>query len=391
MYKLISDYTLWRIIRDSYSRRIILFADERHKKAILQGLGFVDVSVDYFVSECPEGDEKSVYDLMVEDYDDIMVIVGFDDFDKYRKLLEGLGLLYGINFKNLDRYSEECWNADYVYDPILGFTCTNPDYPAGYKIFGKTDAGIKILTLGGSTSDSYLYPFKSWPELMHDLLTENGVENIVYSGGCAAYTSGQELLKLIRDISEIEPDIVINYNGYNDCFLETNPYVSGYAKQICAYLTEAKYGKTLYTTSSFGYELGINKKFKGKIEDFHDFWIKNNQIMDSVCNIAGVKHISILQPSLFSGNKSLSEYENSYSRNLCYVSADHYSKADLANRVHTFHDLAADDIKKYDWLYDFNDIFDEEDVYYDICHVNENGNRILAQRIIDTLKSKKYL
>jgi hypothetical protein len=41
-----------------------------------------------------------------------------------------------------------------------------------------------------------------------------------------------------------------------------------------------------------------------------------------------------------------------------------------------------------DWIYDFTDSFDGgEPIYIDFCHVSENGNRIVAERLARVLGS----
>ena len=38
-------------------------------------------------------------------------------------------------------------------------------------------------------------------------------------------------------------------------------------------------------------------------------------------------------------------------------------------------------IDTHSYIFDLSDIFDEHDVYLDVCHVNEEGNKIIADKV----------
>ena len=392
MYKLISDYTLSSIIHDYKIKKLIGYVDKKRKKALETILPFVDIKISFYVNEIfDSSDERSVYDLMLEDYDSIMVIVGRDDFASAKALLEGMGLRYGVNFKNLERYSEENWTAQYPFDPILG--CTPYDSKdkryIGYKVFDYLDnidenVPLRILTLGGSTTDAYLYPWKSWSESLYEELNKKEICCEVFCGGVAGYNSGQELFKLIRDGSIINPDIVICYTGFNDCFLHKNPYIPSYTKEICDVISKNDSLKMFYSTERINITYGCNdERFTECAESFYNYWIRNQIMIHSICQGMGVKHITVLQPMLLYGEKRLSEFEKEYIANLVYISYEKYKKEDVIIRFNQFNDLAKMDCDRFDWMYDFTDIFkDTEGVYIDLCHVNEYGGMVIAESII---------
>lgn len=68
-----------------------------------------------------------------------------------------------------------------------------------------------------------------------DLLNRKGCSNVVICGGVAGYRSSEELFKLIRDGFDFKPDIVLNYSGFNDLYLQEYPYINFYMKQISHY------------------------------------------------------------------------------------------------------------------------------------------------------------
>lgn len=134
----------------------------------------------------------------------------------------------------------------YYYDPLLGYNLgTKNKDTAGFCIYGDMqNAKFHILTLGGSTTDPSIYPFKCWSECLHDLLEEAGLSNAVICGGVAGYTSAEELFKLIRDGFSLKPDIVLNYSGGNDMQVEEEyPYINFYMREIGEYLVQKRYDR----------------------------------------------------------------------------------------------------------------------------------------------------
>src|SRR5262245_21678741 len=69
-----------------------------------------------------------------------------------------------------------------------------------------------ILAMGGSTTDA-VQSNQSWPEELSKLLAEKGISATVVNGGTGGYSTNQELLKLVRDGVEFDPDIIISYSG----------------------------------------------------------------------------------------------------------------------------------------------------------------------------------
>ena len=53
---------------------------------------------------------------------------------------------------------------------------------------------------------------------MCDYLCEHNIPFELYNGGLEAFNVSQELLKLIRDVTELKPDICISYSGVNNIF-----------------------------------------------------------------------------------------------------------------------------------------------------------------------------
>lgn len=387
MLRVISDYSLWELIEDSKQYKMILYADTKYRKQVEKLLKLVDVELAYQISDEEEEDCCQIYDLLYENMNEIMVIVAKEDFSGAQKVLMEVGLQKGVNFKNIERYSQETNLLPYYYDPVMGYNLgTKEKETAGFCIYGDMKKEVlRILTLGGSTTDAGMYPFKSWSEYLHQILEEKGISNVVMCGGVAGYASSEELLKLIRDGFSLKPDVVLNYNGLNDMQIEdAYPYINFYMRQTCEYLIHKNDAKGLnFDNYGFGISCGINNFECGDLKDKCRFWLENQKMIHGVCQARNVRHISFFQPSLFNGIKPLSERERSYQLNLVYVGVKREHKSDYENKAKKFMELVQQEIQEYEWIYDLSGIFGEEDIYIDFAHVNENGNKIIAEHIVD--------
>lgn len=244
------------------------------------------------------------------------------------------------------------------FDPILGYTSDK----SGFIIFSNSDDenAFKIVTLGGSTSDPRLENLKSWSEYLFDKLSNMGIKVKIYVGGLSSYTVAQECLKLIKDVLVISPDLVISYSGVNDMTGSTN--IENH------YFNRDYYHAILNKMISKGY---IKNVLQGKYQikqinlglhdslDQCDFWIKCERIMHSVCYEFGIDFHGCLQGFLFKVFDNLEKLDE-YKKCKKYIADNNFA-----------------------WLHDMTEIFNgNEDVFYDLCHVFEKGNRIIAQNMM---------
>lgn len=396
MLRVICDYSLWELMEDARQRKMILYADLKYKKQMQRILKLVDVGLAYQISD-DDGEEecRQIYDLLYEDMDKIMVIVAKDDFSEAQKILTEMGLQMGVNYKNIERYSQECNLLPYYYDPVMGYNLgTKEKETAGFCVFGDMEtAGLRILTLGGSTTDASIYPFKSWSECLHDVLDERGISNVVMCGGVAGYASSEELFKLIRDGFSLKPDIVLNYSGVNDMQVEEEyPYINFYMRQICHYLIQRSDVNGLnFDSHSFGISYGIGGIDNGNISRKCDFWVQNQEMIHAICQVRNIRHISFLQPMLFNGAKQLSKREQSYQLNLIYVGVKREHKASYADRTKNFVRILKESVQEYEWIDDLTKIFGAEDIYIDFAHVNERGSRVIAEYVANAMKVREWI
>jgi hypothetical protein len=112
--------------------------------------------------------------------------------------------------------------ADQV-DPFLGWAydtsrLQDVESRPGFVVYGADgDPGQPVLvTLGGSTTDHQYNPEHNWPRQLAGVLQRQGRPTAVYNGGVFGYRSDQELLKLLRDVLPLAPDVVVAFDGIND-------------------------------------------------------------------------------------------------------------------------------------------------------------------------------
>lgn len=388
MIKVIRDFDLWFLIQDAKKYRMILYADQKYLERMQKILYNLDIPVAYAVSDQAGGQVQSVYGLLYEDPKAVMIIVVKDDFGQARKLLEGMGFQLGVQFKSIQRFLPEICKAPYYYDPICGFNVhTKTQGLQGFCVFG--DAGspsaVRILTMGGSTTDAFLYPFRSWSEFLHSFLKQRGIENVVFCGGVAGYRSSEELFKIIRDGIGLAPRLVLNLSGSNDLSIFDYPYINGYMRMISAYLEQqGDRLDTRFGMNDFGVSWGrggVKTDTSKSEEDGYSFWFQNQKMIHAVCEAFEIRHLTFYQPNMCNGKK-LTAYEQAYFLNACYWGPDRMTPQQTMRRAIAFRERVKTDAAKESWIVNLSGIFDGEEVYLDRLHVNETGNRIIAEHMM---------
>ena len=131
---------------------------------------------------------KSPYELLYEDWDNILVFIcaGGKRSQEMAEMLEGMGGRIHYNF--FTTLAEERYISTINrIDPILGYSRGENSFEEmiaqGCKTQKNDIKKLRILTLGGSTTDPSYYGIKSWPFFLKEILDEKGIPNIVINGG----------------------------------------------------------------------------------------------------------------------------------------------------------------------------------------------------------------
>ena len=376
---------VYNIIRDSQSKKLVIYGRGLEAIEMKHLLRMLDVQIEYIVddvqSECEQMGIviKPVYDLLYEEEDQIKVIVTANK-EKQCDILEKMGLRKGSQYDFISAYNYE-QKMRYIVDTTLGYNFVsngNMDRP-GIVELGES-GGITLVLIGGSTTDEMLFPFRSWGYFLTDKLKQNGYKVKVLNGGCGGYRSSQELVKIIRDIIPIKPDIIVSYTGYNDSHMslwdkeKQYPFIHPYQKEVFEQVSEnIAYSGSCSKLSSENYTMGISDE-RPRWYRFTD----NIKMINSICNRFGIAYKAFLQPCLITKKKNKQDME--LNMHLGFSNQDMEASAVFYKNVIQV---------KPDCMEDVTCLFDNEsDIYLDICHVTEHGNEVIAQYMYEYLTEK---
>lgn len=366
-------------------KEVILYGRSTERaKEFLYLLRYFEIKNISIINE--EMSQKEFYIEGISNYTHLEDVLFRDSYIVYLFENDVYKELQRVHELGLELAEQFCkWNMplayikDYSFDVNLGWTQSYCSEDAGVNVY-KGASEQKIVVLGGSTSADEMYPFKSWPQLLYEKL---GKQVTVYNCAIDGYTTAQELIKLIRDAVELKPDLVITYDGYND--------VGGGDKIDKKFWIMNTYIKKIYHNVSLNTlddvrsprEQVIWEGISTHTDQVMDYYEKNLEYMNAVCQINRIKYMSFIQPTFWGtlqGKTSLTKHEKEMS---LVCNWEHLTKGCYALRKE-----AKEIDAKHDYIIDFSAIFDEEDVFMDWCHVYEKGNEIIADKIYEAIKEK---
>lgn len=252
-----------------------------------------------------------------------------------------------------------------------------------------------IVTLGGSTTDPGWQ--HSWPEQLAIRMKEKGIPGTVVNGGLGGFSSNQEILKLIRDVLEVAPDVVVSYHGVNDTRWVNMPYPMS-SKYMQALLTrlvrQNAQGSLMPNTMHFikskspkdDSATELTHGFKTQKSNA-EYLVRNVRVMDAILKEFQIAHVSILQPFVLTGE---------YSRTVQKAFPDFYARFAADDTGPMYAELMA--IKERSGLpmIDLTTAFDDRDgampnVYIDRCHLTPEGNTLIAGKIFSLLAQRGHI
>lgn len=379
------EYLFIRKIKEAIgARRCIIYGFASTGRCLMFEFERFGIDIDYIVDRQYEKytsqgvtsyydkkyDIKSPYELANENIEEVMVLICVDIVVarlEIEDLMQSLGFEYKKNYYHLADLI--CVPFSHV-DPTLGYS-RSFNGRIGFELYGNPDAKYKILTLGGSTTEPVMYFFKSWPQFLFEKMDNKDV--CVYNLALGGYDSSQEILKLIRDGMQIQPNIVISYSGYNDYVhmgpdFEDNahPYISLYMKGFM----NGVLGNSNQMKVSYGVECNKN---------WSQIWYDNERMMHAICKEMGVEFRAILQPWIANVGKTYihSDIENKKIK---------LEKQECVQKFNEFYN-EIDKMNIFsEWLLDGRNVFgNASDVFVDRCHVNEKGNSLIADYVYNIL------
>ena len=199
------------------------------------------------------------------------------------------------------------------------------------------------------------------------------------------------MLKLIRDVIPLKPDVVLSYNGFNDLWLypfqygrperKSKPFITDfqidYVNKLLSKYPEMS--RTIYCG------LENNKTAP-------EFWLDNVRMMRSLSNEFDILFLSFLQPFYYIGNYKLTDTQKTIFNRYLWTynfQAPQFTKDSTDERI-AFIKSGAEEmrsmVKDLDYITDLTQIFSEHtNIYRDHVHVTELGNQIIAKNIQQVL------
>ncbi len=263
-----------------------------------------------------------------------------------------------------------------------------------------------IVALGGSTTDPLTALFLddpdvnkadpyNWPRSLAGILFEKGVEANVINGGVAGYSSNQDLLKFIRDVTPFKPKIVLSLEGVNELGFvhstQNHPMVHRYQRNFFDNLLSeyeasffpntVKLVKFINTTDQ-NTVTGVNY---GSTVDTTpaEQWENNFRSAHSIAEEFGIEYLVFLQPILGVGeyDPTPDELQMLNQRGEAYY-----------QKVQNYYAEAKSVCAKYSYCVDLTDVFQSEaQVYLDARHQNSRGVDVIAGTIYDELVKRNSL
>ncbi len=295
------------------------------------------------------------------------------DRGKIQKLNE-LGLVYFKDYYVKDYRFDPTINQRSMLDINLGHNYLSDSTYPGITVYGdEKESDFKIAVLGGSTTDATMYPFKSWPLLLYEELGEKNIT--IYNGGVCSYTSGQELIKLFRDMLQLKPDMVIVYDGYNDLAFNVHvqyPFTSLYLKKVFDY-ARVHVEENDDTDYLDGEDVPVCMGIESQ-QGWFGNWLSNIRTMYAISNERDIRFFGFCQPVL-SSKKEHTIREKNILLSMLSETLELFTNESFRKHIERMAYIP-------EYIYDLSHIFDEEDdVYMDVCHVWEKGNSIIAKEI----------
>jgi hypothetical protein len=259
----------------------------------------------------------------------------------------------------------------------------------------KDSGKFRIAIVGGSAARQF-GALNFLDSVLNYKLKTSCIE--VFNAGVDGYVVQQEFILTQLMVQKYNPDMIIGIDGYNDMMsYKLNRYINEYAT-ICPQnyrdfrvIEKGKMEKKFYSRflylfkntlraaeffgnmisgkSSNDYSMVTDTEliayggyYSGVVNDLNDF-----------CKVKGIRYLNFVQPVRFYDSNS----ENSLRNN--------QGIEKLARLYSVFENR----IVHSGFGYSLTTVFDRhQDVYKDDCHVNENGNKLLAEAIAGIVITK---
>lgn len=369
---LVNEKDLLKIIESVTGKKVIVYGANDTAIDVIQKLRCIDIDVAYCVEDVFEDisvslEVRDIYSLLLEKMP-FFVIITKENREECAKVLDGLGLKFVYDYNSVFAAGNMYCFADMPLDVNLGFGMRGE--AEGVKICGDLkNAKYKIAILGASTTAPVFYPWKSWGEFFWEY---NKEEWAVIIGAAPAYNSSQEIIKLLRDIIVLQPDLIISYSGMCD-----SSFMEGYADRYTRYLyDELKKMKLKNRVGEPKTDYSVCYGVKDDCDNAEK-WVNNQKIMHAIAKEFDIEYRAFFHAALYTKFRHEKDEEVYYYCNAYSMK----KKMEYTKRVKDI--LAGQNLDFIEdatmWLDDYDGLF------FDHFHLHEEGNRRVAEKVYQSI------
>lgn len=394
----------YTIIEQAYEKHIFIFGVSKLGLEFAEKLRMTDVAVEAFIIDdrCNKNDTEysviSVSELELYPKEKIMVYI-LEYIPERVRLLEEYGYQNGYHYRMAPYiYGGHRIRNPYVrLDTITGFSYVDSEKTPGYTIIGsKNNYKYVIMILGASATDQQYHYFPSWVHYYEKCFERHGIKVKIFNGGGQAYSTQQNLIRMIRDLPFIKPDLVVDYGGGINAmnlvqdgrlFRIDQPFCADYTEKVLACLAGPP--RRVYIKDDLLHELyGIEESKEicmGMVRDeaedkavaAAEDYLYAVRCMHAVCASQGIKFLNFLDPLM-----AYSEYLGKMDTEKLYHDEDFFK---IVQKRETVRRFRREVIKGMDDRFqtDLTQILVGDSMYEDIWHPNEKGNRIIANYVYE--------
>ena len=276
----------------------------------------------------------------------------------------------------------------------------------------KPKGELRVVVLGGST---VFEGEPALPELLERELQKRGIDKVAcFNFGVVSSVSGMEVSRLLFEVTDLQPDVVVFYDGANDLLLpavydprpgypfnfvvyESNPLLHrdpssfpsfalfAYGSQLLRTMAPAFFEKRFVDLAALRHRVGYESdEWKSSIASTY---VKNLGRGHHLARAWGADFVAFFQPLVFY-KPDLGPVETAI---LDQNSAMRPLMVDLRARVQQ--DLGPLREREGVAVFDLSGIYDgiKTDIFVDIVHTAARGREMIARSMADQLASRASL
>lgn len=328
---------------------------------------------------------ENLAQLAEEPFDDKMIVVP-EENEQLRQEFEEMGLVHKKHFRflwDMREVNEYLDKKLRVPDVNLGVSYLFPGKYPGYAVHGDDDAKYKIMILGSSTCHEDFFTYKAWPKLLYERFEQENISVQILNGGIRAYNIQMMTEKLLRDLPDLRPDMVICYSGgaNNGLYGYTKaeaPFSNAYVREVYKKANKADGNEFVKCIEGVREQIADDERAEKLAEDY----LYACDVMKAICDMKDVKFVNFLycHAGMCDVNSLSAE-----DREPCYHYRAFMKNVKGRKVANRFYKNVKERLRE--WQYDHTELFrNTPGVYIDAIHVNEKGNMMIADDVYKIIR-----